>query len=249
MNITEQQKVVMRLDNERTSRYSMLPGLNDLRWKLGITVAGCGAIGHQVALMLATIGVFHMTLFDPDTIEAVNLGTQGWNDSQLGLNKAQAAEWNALDRFPSANYTHIPQSYPEAMNVRPSILFVCVDTMSARRAILESEKGMPHRLIIDTRTAACAGRIIADKTPFAHWATTHYSDEDAFSAPCTLRMTAFTANIVAGLAVAQLSLYLRSPLSFQHTDILLDAISNTLTPTNLEATPNDPQDGSSPQLT
>ena len=42
------------------------------------TVVGVGAIGRQVALQLAAIGMPWLQLIDPDVLEAVNLAPQGY---------------------------------------------------------------------------------------------------------------------------------------------------------------------------
>ena len=42
---------------------------------LKITVIGVGAIGRQVALQLASIGVTHLQLIDFDRVEAANITT------------------------------------------------------------------------------------------------------------------------------------------------------------------------------
>ncbi len=46
--------------------------------KADCTVIGIGAIGRQVALQLAAMGVPTLQLIDFDTVEAVNLAPQGY---------------------------------------------------------------------------------------------------------------------------------------------------------------------------
>ena len=41
-------------------------------------VIGVGAIGRQVALQLAAIGIHCMALYDPDQVKLENLATQGF---------------------------------------------------------------------------------------------------------------------------------------------------------------------------
>ena len=54
------------------------------------TVIGVGAIGRQVALQLASIGVPHLQLIDFDTVEATNVTTQGYRWSEIGEAKVIA---------------------------------------------------------------------------------------------------------------------------------------------------------------
>jgi sulfur carrier protein ThiS adenylyltransferase len=41
-------------------------------------VIGVGAIGRQVALQLAALGVPDLSLYDPDTVAVENLAPQGY---------------------------------------------------------------------------------------------------------------------------------------------------------------------------
>src|SRR2546430_8183294 len=53
-------------------------------------VVGVGAVGRQVALQLAAVGVPRLTLFDDDRVAVENLAPQGYWVEDLGLPKVQA---------------------------------------------------------------------------------------------------------------------------------------------------------------
>ena len=57
---------------------------------LTVTVIGVGAIGRQVALQLASLGVPRLQLVDFDVVEPTNITTQGYLTSDLGLAKVAA---------------------------------------------------------------------------------------------------------------------------------------------------------------
>jgi len=57
---------------------------------LRVTVIGVGAIGRQVALQLAALGVSHLQLMDFDRVDETNLTTQGYRRRDLGLLKVEA---------------------------------------------------------------------------------------------------------------------------------------------------------------
>src|SRR5262245_4508807 len=59
---------------------------------LAVTVIGVGAIGRQVALQLAAIGVEHLQLIDFDTVELTNTVTQGYFQDDIGLDKVEATQ-------------------------------------------------------------------------------------------------------------------------------------------------------------
>ncbi len=54
------------------------------------TVVGVGAIGRQAALQLAALGMPHLQLIAPDTVEPVNLAAQGYREADLGQAKVNA---------------------------------------------------------------------------------------------------------------------------------------------------------------
>src|SRR5262245_54297647 len=53
-------------------------------------VIGVGAIGRQVALQLAAVGVPLLILFDDDVVAEENLAPQGYRPDQLGMSKVDA---------------------------------------------------------------------------------------------------------------------------------------------------------------
>src|SRR5579871_1178795 len=53
-------------------------------------VIGVGAIGRQVSLQLAAVGVPLLVLYDHDVVAVENLAAQGYRPDQLGRNKADA---------------------------------------------------------------------------------------------------------------------------------------------------------------
>src|SRR5579872_734752 len=53
-------------------------------------VIGVGAIGRQVALQLAAVGIGSMGLIDFDSVEEVNLAPQAYWPEDIGLAKVEA---------------------------------------------------------------------------------------------------------------------------------------------------------------
>ena len=50
-------------------------------------VIGVGAIGRQLALQLAALGISRLTLFDDDVVNVENLAPQGYWPEELGMPK------------------------------------------------------------------------------------------------------------------------------------------------------------------
>ena len=68
---------------------------------LGVTVIGVGAIGRQVALQLAALGVSRLQLADFERVEMTNITTQGYLQADLGLAKV-VTTGNAVRQIDSA---------------------------------------------------------------------------------------------------------------------------------------------------
>ena len=73
----------------RIERYrDLLP--TDRLGTTACTIVGVGAIGRQVSLQLAAMGIGRVQLIDPETVEEVNLGPQGYLQDDVGRPKVQA---------------------------------------------------------------------------------------------------------------------------------------------------------------
>lgn len=79
------------VDNPRLIRQQDLV-LSDRLVDLTATVIGVGAIGRQVALQLAGIGVPSLQLIDPDAVDETNITTQGYAARDIGRLKVDAAK-------------------------------------------------------------------------------------------------------------------------------------------------------------
>jgi hypothetical protein len=174
------------------------------------TVIGVGAIGRQVALQLAAMGVPWLQLIDHDTVEAVNLAPQGYLEEDLGRLKVQATA-DLCRRIHHAIEVHeLPERFRRSVRELGTTVFVCVDSIDTRRLIWESLKDRV-RFYADGRMSAEVLRVLVacDPASRAHYPTTLFSADQAFHGACTARSTVFTANIAAGLMVAQFAKWLR----------------------------------------
>ena len=170
-------------------------------------VIGVGAIGRQVAMQLAAIGVGQLVLFDPDTVGPENLAVQGFFEADLNLTKIEAvgATCKALNSMIKVT------SYAERFkrihlaDYNEPVVFCCVDTMESRKFIWESCKGRCE-MFVDGRMAAEVCRVftVRDRKD-TYYETTLFSDEEAYQASCTAKTTLYCANVAAGFMVAQLT--------------------------------------------
>ena len=75
--------------DETSARFSGATWYERIQTKK-VALAGLGGIGSWVALMLARVKVEWIYLWDPDTVETVNMAGQLFGNSDIGSHKASA---------------------------------------------------------------------------------------------------------------------------------------------------------------
>ena len=178
--------------------------------QLNVTVIGVGAIGRQVALQLAALGVVKLQLLDFDTVEPTNVTTQGYLETDIGQSKVAAtgSAVHAID--PSVELELIEDRYRPQQHAVGEAVFCCVDSISARSAIWRSA-GPRCRFWCDGRMLAEVMRVltVAEEQGRAHYPTTLFQQSEAQSGFCTARGVIYTAGIAAGLMLHQFCRWLR----------------------------------------
>ena len=190
------------------------------------TVVGVGAIGRQVALQLASMGVPWLQLIDPDVVETVNLACQGYLESDLGIRKVEATGELCLKLNQQLQVQAVPERFRRSMQLG-NVLFCCVDRIETRRLVWDSVKDRVE-FFADGRMTAEVLRVLvaADPASHRHYPTTLFSAEEAYTGSCTARSTIFCANVAAGLMLVQFSRWLRLlPLE---ADLTLNLLASEL---------------------
>ena len=171
-------------------------------------VVGVGAIGRQVAMQLAAIGVSQLVLIDPDTVGPENLAAQGFFETDLNRLKTDAVRDTCLQLNRAVTVQTDPQKFTRSyFSARPQgVVFCCVDTMEARKFIWKTCKGRCD-MFVDGRMAAevCRVLTIRQASDAEYYESTFFSDGEAFQGTCTAKTTLYCANVAAGLMVAQLT--------------------------------------------
>jgi len=173
------------------------------------TVIGVGAIGRQVALQLAAMGISWLQLIDHDQVEWSNLASQGYLEGDMGQLKVNAT-LELCWRINANSQIHaVPERFRRSMEIG-NIVFCCVDRIDVRRLIWESVKDKIS-FFTDGRMSAEVLRILSayDAESRKHYPTTLFRPDEAFVGPCTAKTTIYCANIAAGLMLAQFTKYLR----------------------------------------
>jgi len=191
------------------------------------TVAGVGAIGRQVALQLAAMGVSWLQLVDFDTVDESNLASRGYLECDLGRLKVEATAELCLQISSRLELQTLPTRFRRRQEVG-NVLFCCVDKIDARRLIWEATK---HRtdIFIDGRMSAEVLRVITahDKASRSHYPATLFPAAEAYTGSCTAKTTIYCANIAAGLMLAQFTKWLRGlPID---PDLQLNLLASEMT--------------------
>ena len=103
------------------------------------TVIGVGAIGRQVALQLAAMGIPWLQLIDFDIVEESNLASQGYLEEDLSKPKVAATAELCRRINSGLEIQQVNDRFRRSMEIGNAV-FCCVDSISIRQLIWESVK-------------------------------------------------------------------------------------------------------------
>jgi len=173
------------------------------------TVIGVGAIGRQVALQLAAMGIPWLQLVDFDLVEESNLASQGYLENDLDNAKARATADLCRQINSHLEIHAIENRFRRSMETG-NVIFCCVDRIELRRLVWESVKDKAG-FFCDGRMSAEVLRILTayDSRSREYYPTTLFAAEQAYQGSCTAKTTIYCANIAAGLMLSQFTKWLR----------------------------------------
>lgn len=181
-------------------------------------IIGCGAVGSRLAECLVRLGVKNLNLYDADFVDSHNVPTGIFIPEQEGIRKVGATknQLSYLASYSGCEITMHPEMVTKEKGLRglPGIVFLCVDTMSARREIWNAciKQNPGVHLMIEIRIGGQEGRIYTvlpcDLLHIRSWEeVSQYRDEDAPEPACTNRAVITTVNVAVGIAAQQLILW------------------------------------------
>jgi sulfur carrier protein ThiS adenylyltransferase len=174
------------------------------------TMIGVGAIGRQVALQLAAMGIPWLQLIDFDLVEESNLASQGYLEADLGKPKVEAT--GELCRRINSHLEVLVQAerFRRSMELG-DVVFCCVDRIETRSLIWSAVRDRCS-FFCDGRMGAEVVRVLTacDAASRQHYQTTLFAAAEAYVGPCTAKTTIYCANIAAGLMLAQFAKWLRN---------------------------------------
>ena len=191
------------------------------------TVIGVGAIGRQVALQLAAMGVPWLQLVDFDVVDESNLASQGYLEEDLGVLKVEATGELCRRINHALELDKVNERFRRSMKVGNAV-FCCVDRIETRGLIWSAVKDRCS-FFCDGRMSAEVLRVLTacDGASRKHYPTSLFAAGEAYARPCTAKTTIYCANIAAGLMVAQFAKWLRRvPID---SDVCLNLLASELT--------------------
>lgn len=180
-------------------------------------VIGVGAIGRQVAVQLAAMGIPALTLMDDDVVSVENLAAQGYTPQDLQETKAECTAKACLQIHPELQIEAIPARFTRRTTLSPQkdrmAVFACVDSMASRQ-ILFQQCHSRASFFVDGRMAGEVLRVITASDPpvDTHYIKTLFEDRSAYPAPCTGRSTLYAASLAAGLMLSRFAAHLRGQM-------------------------------------
>lgn len=210
------EKILVDKVRVNTSRFSSAVWFEKMQDQT-IVIGGQGGISSWFTFLAAKMFPRSIYTYDPDKVEKVNLAGQLFSMDDVGSFKGDAVA-NTIARFSDYRSVFtITERFTESSN--PAKIMVCgFDNMEARRTFFNSWKSFlaiipederKECLFIDGRLAAESLQILCI-TGNADWDIKKYEDEYLFSdteadeTVCSLKQTAFVANMIAALMVNML---------------------------------------------
>lgn len=194
--------------------------------KLTATIIGVGAVGRQLAIQLAAVGVRQFLLIDPDHVDASNIASQGFPTIDLDRPKVHAVADSISAYDPMIAVETLQDRWRPRCDTS-DVVFSCVDSIRDRAAIWKSMERF-CRFWADARMLSETVRILTaiDPPSRAYYPTTLFEPRHAEPGRCTARSTIYAAAVAAGLLVHQFARWLRGQPT--DADIILSLVSTEL---------------------
>ena len=186
------------------TRYLRNKDIIDQSQLQSVTVIGCGGIGSAIVQSLAIMGFNEIILYDNDTVEPHNLSTGFFKESSLNMRKNVVAK-KSIQSY-KKNTRVITYDTYDGQSLSGHTI-ICVDSMEPRLMAFESFKhdAQDNSVFVDARMDALAYEVITVKpNDFKVYLSKWQPSTNIPDAPCTMKHTIFTAQIVSGMAVNQL---------------------------------------------
>jgi len=193
--------------------------------RISASVIGVGAIGRQLAMQLAAIGVPRLKLIDFDKVELHNVTTQGYPISSVGSYKVDQTANDIQEFDPAIAVESIAR--PWKYTAEDNVIFCAVDSIEVRAEIWNKVK-LDVNFWADSRMLGETFRVLtATQTEHQeYYQGTLFAKGEALPGRCTAKSTLYAASLAAGMAIHQFTRWLRGIPTDR--DLVVDLLASDL---------------------
>jgi len=185
-----------------------------------VVVIGVGGLGSHTSERLAKMGCPNLVLYDPDVVEAHNLGSQAFLNDAVGKPKVEAMK-ELLSLVAECNVETKQVKFDG--NINPGSVVLCLpDSMETRLQVWNDYVKLNPMvpLYIEARMAGLFGFIYCfnpcDPKAIEAYEKTLFSDDTAEELPCTARGVDFNCcGLSSTIAAAVAAFALKNPFPFE----------------------------------
>lgn len=172
-----------------------------------VTLIGAGGIGSNLAPLIAKLGVSHLTVWDDDIVEPVNLAMQHFGPADLGLSKADVVAREVRRLNPAIDIEVKKERFAKGAHL-DGFVIAAVDSMQSREQIIEEVvwqcESIP--LFLDGRFDRQYNEFVdlyavdpKDAEEVRRYRAALFPDSMALNAPRPAKISAHTPYLLAGL--------------------------------------------------
>jgi len=176
-----------------------------------ILIGGVGGIGSATLYCLGKSIMSKLYIFDPDVVEAHNIGTQFFFVDDIGLLKVEALKFTLQS-------LGVNRVMPFATKIDKNVLPISIsafDNMEARKQLFENWKALDSReIFVDGRLRANLYEVyVVTKGREEEYEKTLFSDDEVAPEPCTFKQTAYFAMLIGARITQVITNYLTNKYS------------------------------------
>lgn len=176
-----------------------------------ITIGGAGAIGGNVAMVMAKMGFEKIHSIDFDQVSVENLNSQPYRFTDLGRDKVDCLQ-EIIEQFTGLTIVADAERYV-GIEAYPGVVICAFDSMEARKTIWKRHKeNFPTKLFVDARMGAETAQLYAmnpcDTRDIEGYEKSLYSDSEAVHERCTAKATMYCALMLSGLVAMTVTKFL-----------------------------------------
>ena len=199
---------------DTTSRFSSAEWFQQIQ-RERVILAGVGGIGSYVAFLLARMRIQHLTVYDDDIVDAVNMSGQFFGMNDIGKSKVSSLG-SALTNYSNFySYAGLKKKYVAEGCAVENVMICGFDNMIARKIYFESwlrhvnslnDDQKNDCLFIDGRLAAEEYQVYCIKGSDTYSIDKYrteclFTDAEADATLCSYKQTSFMANQIASTIV------------------------------------------------